>query len=176
MCRALHCGKSHQEWFEVTRERAEQVVGYWADFMKRAQPYDAKGRLKDQWRVVIEMIDRHEEVVTGKRLLYCYEESLVWEMTVVEEASLINEPDDLKQELKVEEVRFGDVPHLGRLESLEKTPVRVGSPLVDDSSLPKKEPLLRTNSLPWKSSLVRRRSVLKLWCKSVLQLRRTLLS
>jgi hypothetical protein len=113
-------------------------MGYWADFMKRAQPYDSKGRLKDQWRVVIEMIDRNEEVVTGKRLLDCYEESLVEEMTVVEEASLINEPDDLRQELKVEEVRFGDVPNLGRLESLEKTRVRVGSPLVDDSSLPKR--------------------------------------
>jgi hypothetical protein len=46
MCKALWCQKSHQEWFEIGKERAAQVLGDWADFMGKAEPYDSEGSLK----------------------------------------------------------------------------------------------------------------------------------
>jgi hypothetical protein len=45
--RAKGCTVSHREWFEVTKEKAEQVLGDWADFMTRAQPYNSDGLLNE---------------------------------------------------------------------------------------------------------------------------------
>jgi hypothetical protein len=118
------CGKSHQEWFEISEERAARVLGDWADFMKRAEPYDSEGWLKNWWREVVEMMDENEEVITAKKLLERYEES--W----VEEATLVEEPVDLGHAPKIEEVGFGYVPKGGRLET----------PLLKSEALPKQIP------------------------------------
>ena len=131
MCKAPSCGKSHQEWFEINREQAEKVLGNWADFMKRAEPYDPKGRLKSQWRVAVETIDRNREVLTAEKLLQCYEESLV------EEATLAEELVDLRRKLKI-----------GRLETLEKTSVRMGSLLNEKPTLPNETTLVKSAALP----------------------------
>ena len=72
MCKAPLCGKSHQEWFEISKDRAAQVLGDWADFMKKAEPYDSKGSLKNRWREVMQMIDGNGQVVTAKKLLEHY--------------------------------------------------------------------------------------------------------
>jgi hypothetical protein len=53
MCRAESCRKSHMEWFEISIERAKQVLGDWARFMKRAEPYDRDGQLNEEWREVV---------------------------------------------------------------------------------------------------------------------------
>ena len=149
MCKAPWCGKSHQEWFEVNKERAEQVLGNWADFMKRAEPYDSEGRLKNRWRVAIKMIDRNGEVVTAKKLLECYEEWLV------KEATLVKELVDLGHELKIEEeVGFGSRPKVERPETLEETPVRVSSLRIEEPILPKETPLLKSAALPKQTPLV----------------------
>ena len=131
-CKASHCGKSHQEWFEISKARAVQVVSYWADFVKRAQPYDSNGRLKTQWRVVIEMFDRDEEVVTGKKLLDCYERSLA------AQSSPIHESKGLKQKPKIEEIDIEHKPDFRQLDRLAKTSVRVDSLLIEDSQGPMK--------------------------------------
>ncbi|KAK8115961.1 hypothetical protein PG984_012463 [Apiospora sp. TS-2023a] len=44
-------GVEHQEWFETSRKRAEQVVGDWARFMKEAKPYVLDGFLKPEWQL-----------------------------------------------------------------------------------------------------------------------------
>jgi hypothetical protein len=68
-CKNKRCGRSHCEWFEVGKERAMQVLGGWADLFKKHQPYDSTGLLKDQWRDVIERMDRKKVLVTVESLL-----------------------------------------------------------------------------------------------------------
>ena len=149
MCKAPHCGKSHQEWFEVTPERAAEVVGYWVDFMERAQPYDSNGCLKTRWRLVMETFDKNKEDVTGKRLLDYYEKSLAQEVKVAAKSLPIYKSDDSKQKLKikVQEISSEDLPDLGRLDTLTKTAAYVDSLLIEDPPVIKEESLPR-NGLP----------------------------
>ena len=42
-CKAPHCLQSHQEWFEVSMERASATLQNRANFMNRADPYGADG-------------------------------------------------------------------------------------------------------------------------------------
>lgn len=128
MCKASWCRKSHQEWFEINKERAEQVLGNWAEFMKRAEPYDLEGRLKSQWRTAVETIGRDGGVVTAEKLLERYEESLV-------------------------EVGFENGLKLERLETLEKTSVRTASLLNEEPTLPNETTLLKNAALSRQSLL-----------------------
>ena len=149
MCKAPWCRKSHQEWFEISKERAAQVLGDWADFMKKAEPYDSEGWLKTQWREVIEMMDGNGEVVTAKKLLEHYEASSVEEATLVEEAL------DLGHALKIEkEVRFGYGPKVECLEAPKEALARVGSLQIEQPTLPKETPLLKSETLPKRIPLV----------------------
>jgi hypothetical protein len=148
MCKAPWCRKSHQEWFEVSKERAAQVLGDWADFMKKAEPYDSEGWLKNWWREVIEMMDGNGEVVTAKKLLEHYEASLV------EEATLVEEPVDLGHAPKIEEVGFEYEPKVERLEAPKEALVRVGSLQTEQPTLPKETPLLKSEALPKQIPLV----------------------
>lgn len=83
MCKAEWCRKSHQEWFEVGRDRAAQVLGDWAEVFKRVELYDYHGSLKQQWREVARVLDKKGEAVTAKRMLEYYEASLFGRATVV---------------------------------------------------------------------------------------------
>ena len=142
-CKASWCGKSHQEWFEISKERAAQVLGAWADFMKRAEPYDSEGWLKHRWREAVGMMARNGEVVAAEKLLKHYKESLIEEMTPVEE------PVDLGRAPKIEkEVYFGCEPKVGRREAYEVEPVRLDSLRIEKPTLRKKTPLLESAALP----------------------------
>jgi hypothetical protein len=143
MCKAPWCRKSHKEWFEISEERAAQVLSDWADFMKRAEPYDSEGWLKSWWREVVEMMDGNGEVTTAKKLLERYEESLV------EEATLVEELVDLGHAPKIEEEEgFGYIPKVGRLGTA------VGSLLIEEPAWPKETPLLKSEALPKQIPLV----------------------
>jgi len=85
-CKAKHCGKSHQEWFEVSRERAKEVLGDWAKFMKIAEPYHWDGLLKEYWTNFVIRTEQDGGAVTAKKLLEQYELSLAEVMTPVEES------------------------------------------------------------------------------------------
>lgn len=76
ICKAAHCRKSHEEWFEISQESAEKVVGEWAEFMKRARPYDSTGELKSEWRDAVQDIVDRGEPVTARKLLDQYEASV----------------------------------------------------------------------------------------------------
>ena len=69
MCKTLSCDKSRQEWFEVKKERAKHVLSNWADFVKRAEPYNAKGYFESQWRKFVETLFGDGRIVSGKALL-----------------------------------------------------------------------------------------------------------
>ncbi|CZR69623.1 uncharacterized protein PAC_19523 [Phialocephala subalpina] len=130
MCKAPRCGISHREWFEISKERAAQVLGDWADFMKRAEPYDSEGSLKKRWRKVIKMMDEDGEVVTAEKLLERYEASLA------KKATLVGRPADL-----------GYVPKIGRLEAPKET-TRVGLLRIEQPTSPNKTPPLKSKALP----------------------------
>ena len=72
-CQAEHCRKSHQEWFEASKERAKEVLGDWAKFMNIAEPYDSRGVLKAQWKNFVKKAYKSGETVTAKKLLEHYE-------------------------------------------------------------------------------------------------------
>ncbi|CZR68410.1 uncharacterized protein PAC_18309 [Phialocephala subalpina] len=75
ICKAAHCRKSHEEWFEISQEGAEKVVDEWAEFMKRARPYDSTGELKSEWRDAVQDMTDRGEAVTARKLLDRYEAS-----------------------------------------------------------------------------------------------------
>jgi hypothetical protein len=145
-CKAPWCRKSHQEWFEISKERATQVLGDWADFMTKAEPYDSRGWLKNRWEEVVKMMDRNGEVVTAKKLLKHYVTPLI------EEATLIEEPVGLGRGLKIEweeeAVDFGYGPKVGRLEAPKETSMRVGALQIKQPTLLKEAPLLKGEALP----------------------------
>ncbi|KAH6613055.1 T5orf172 domain-containing protein [Boeremia exigua] len=62
----------HQEWFEVSPERAEQVVSMWAQLFMESDPYELNGSLKDDWKNVIDVMKLDGEAITSKRLLEHY--------------------------------------------------------------------------------------------------------
>ena len=95
MCKAGWCRKSHREWFETSKERAEQVLGGWADFFKKAEPYDSDNSLKTRWKEIVEMMDKSGETITAKKLLEKYE------LLVIKE-EIVEEPLGTENILKIE--------------------------------------------------------------------------
>lgn len=121
MCKAEWCRKSHQEWFEVSKERAERILGDWAKFMKVAEPYDSNGHLKIEWNDFVRKTVKSGETVTVAMLLEHYEQFLANDTTLVEEST---EP---KPELKIEEQEEGFSNAL-KLENVEDPKEAVAQP------------------------------------------------
>ncbi|KAJ9656258.1 hypothetical protein H2198_005109 [Neophaeococcomyces mojaviensis] len=84
------CVRSHQEWFEISKEAAIQVLFDWAKFMKRAEPYDLNGNLKDEWKKLANVMYKSGKTLTAKELLRHYQESLVAASASVGHALKIN--------------------------------------------------------------------------------------
>lgn len=101
-CRAENCQVRHQEWFEVTKDKAQQVLGDWADFMVKAQPYNKDGSLVEKWRKIIDAIEEKGEVITAARMMEHIDVSFADESTLVEES-----------------VDLNPVPHAGHAHNLE---------------------------------------------------------
>lgn len=93
-CRAEGCAVSHREWFEVTREKAEQVLGDWADFMTKAQPYCADGLLNEDWRKIVDAMDNRGDAITAARMLAHLDPPFS------DESTLVHEPAVLAQKIK----------------------------------------------------------------------------
>ncbi len=143
MCQAAHCRKSHQEWFETTPEKAAQVVGFWAGFMEKAQPYDSNGWLKIQWRSVVLMLDKNKECITGERLVDYHTKSVMKEMMVLVEALKMQMRWNTKQKLEfaAEEISIKDEQELEKSKILAISAVPENALLVGNTPVPKEEPL-----------------------------------
>ena len=76
--------------------------------MKRAEPYDSVGLLKAQWRATVEMMAGNGEVVTAKRLLQHYEESLFEKATLVKKPAHLTMP--IKKDLLSEQILLPHSP------------------------------------------------------------------
>ncbi|EED12091.1 hypothetical protein TSTA_001620 [Talaromyces stipitatus ATCC 10500] len=137
-CKADWCQKSHKEWFEIDKEQAKQVLRNWADFMQYAEPYDAAGRLKSQWREIVKMMEGYGEMVTATKLLEHYEASLTKKSTVAE----TTRPVSIHTPKIVEEVVTGYKPTIRRLEAPKEEVVRVDSLVTEQPTLPKEAPLI----------------------------------
>jgi T5orf172 domain len=139
-CQAKHCRKSHQEWFEVSKERATEVLGDWAKFMEVAEPYDSEGFLKEQWGDFVEEIVKRGEIVTAKKLLEHYELSLDADTTLVEE--LVEPGRGLKTE--EQEDTLLNTPKLEELEDSGKASIRADSLRIEQLASTKETQLARS--------------------------------
>ncbi|GAM34216.1 hypothetical protein TCE0_015f01650 [Talaromyces pinophilus] len=137
-CKAEWCQKSHKEWFEIDRERAEQVLRNWADFIQYAEPYDAAGQLKSQWREIVKMMEGYGEIVTATKLLEHYETSLIKNSTVVETTP----PVSIHTPKIVEEVVTGHKPTIRRSQTPKEEVLRVDLLVTEQQTLPKEAPLI----------------------------------
>ncbi|RYN41564.1 hypothetical protein AA0114_g10745 [Alternaria tenuissima] len=63
----------HQEWFEVSQNRAIQILSTWVELFKKANPYELSGSLKSDWREVVDGLKKNGEAITSKRLMAHYE-------------------------------------------------------------------------------------------------------
>jgi hypothetical protein len=146
---ARGCARAHQEWFETSREKAARVVGGWANFMKRARPYDATGRLKPRWIKFVNELDVKGEVVTAKVLLEQYEAALAESKALPKQlAALVLaskggsvEEADIKANVKSYETAVNQVaPQLESSTWLKDEPMSSTFQLNATSSLPKTQP------------------------------------
>jgi T5orf172 domain-containing protein len=146
ICKAAHCRKSHEEWFEISQEGAEKVVGEWAEFMKKARPYSSTGELKSEWRNAVQDMTDKGEVVTARKLLDRYEAS------VAQDADLTRRLDALEitinaglglpeSVLKAEDAIETTVEQMGALR-VEQLTSRQEELSLSNNTVPKKDPLL----------------------------------
>jgi hypothetical protein len=63
----------HQEWFNVSQERAIQVLQTWAKPFKEASPYERSGSLTFEWRNILDVMKAAGEAITSETLLKHYE-------------------------------------------------------------------------------------------------------
>ncbi|KAJ5986595.1 hypothetical protein N7451_010960 [Penicillium sp. IBT 35674x] len=130
MCKGPGCGTSHKEWFEISGERAKQVLSDWATFMELARPYDEGGFLKPQWKEVIMRIHHSLEVVTAEKLLALYTATLVKQETAPEKVV------DSLYTLKIKE----EIPILRPMPTILKT--------VKEETMPGDHPLAKHPKWP----------------------------
>jgi hypothetical protein len=54
------CGNNHIEWFELDSDRATDVIETW-EALAEQEIYDARGRLKENWRTRLGEVDLHDD-------------------------------------------------------------------------------------------------------------------
>lgn len=155
MCKG--CRKSHQEWFEISKERAEQVLRDWADFIKKAEPYGPGGVLKIRWKEVVGTMEENGEVVTAKKLLDHYEASLMaMKIGNGSEARPVkaSKEDFVRVDsLQIDQPTLSNETALLKRDTWPKRNPLVEIPLPNVLEKPKSDPLLKWEPLP-KSELV----------------------
>jgi hypothetical protein len=87
----------HQEWFEVSQEKAIQVVSTWAELFKKSNPYEQDGSLKTEWRNIVDAMKVDGEVIASKRLLEHYQATLAKETALTKKAAITQEPAVAKE-------------------------------------------------------------------------------
>lgn len=63
------CAKQHMEWFEIATDKAVNIAGQWAEWMKEAKPYSCNGILDTFWRAEVQNLEACGETVTAAALL-----------------------------------------------------------------------------------------------------------
>jgi hypothetical protein len=81
----------HQEWFEVSQERAIQVVSTWAELFKKSNPYERNGSLKTEWKNIVDAMKVSGGAITSKRLLEHYQATLAKDKVLAKKAAIVKE-------------------------------------------------------------------------------------
>jgi hypothetical protein len=81
----------HQEWFEVSQEKAIQVVSTWAELFKKSNPYERNGSLKTEWRNIVDAMKVDGEVIASERLLEHYQATFAKETALTKKAAITQE-------------------------------------------------------------------------------------
>jgi hypothetical protein len=134
----------------VSKERAEQVLGDWAEFMKAAEPYDSEGFLNARWKDFV-LAMKSGETLTAKKLLEQYKLSLAKQTTLVGEwvspgraPKLEKQEEGLWSTPKLEDLERPKVPLL-RLDSLRvESTYTKETLLLESKGLPEPTPLTNT--------------------------------
>lgn len=87
----------HQEWFEVSHERAIEVLSRWAELFQKANPYELSGSLKSEWVKVMDVMKVDGEAITSKRLLEHYKATVVKETALAKKAAIAKEEAVVKK-------------------------------------------------------------------------------
>jgi hypothetical protein len=144
MCKA--CSKSHQEWFEIRKERAMRVLRSWAEFMYEAQPYDPQGRLTSPGRELVERMNKNGEIVTGQRMLENFRASTSKILTPVMRVSLPNNPAQRIYQVKSEEAPRRSSPLLIENSSLSENITPYEGTAISEPNLLKEIPASKTEA------------------------------
>ncbi|KAJ5328648.1 hypothetical protein N7452_009038 [Penicillium brevicompactum] len=75
-CMNPECSTRHQEWFEIDKNKAEQVLRDWVYFINEAQPYGLDGNLKAGWFRVVNRIKSRTGIITASELVKYYKSTL----------------------------------------------------------------------------------------------------
>lgn len=114
-------GKSvrHQEWFEVSQERAIQILSTWVEFFKKANPYELSGSLKSDWREVVNEMKKNDEAVTSRKLLEHYEATIVKETIRTKETVIAKGGIFVKERLDANEDKDANEDEDTNVETIE---------------------------------------------------------
>ncbi|KXJ87316.1 T5orf172 domain-domain-containing protein [Microdochium bolleyi] len=63
------CKKSHQEWFEISKERAVAVAKRWVRVIQLGDLYSFDGRLTPRWEQIVEDATQNDTDITAQFLL-----------------------------------------------------------------------------------------------------------
>lgn len=65
--------QAHIEWFKIGVLTADRIIQSWAARMKRANPYDRRGRLKPFWQEIMEFLAIYEISITAELMMQIQE-------------------------------------------------------------------------------------------------------
>ncbi|RYN92247.1 hypothetical protein AA0119_g10109 [Alternaria tenuissima] len=114
-------GKSvrHQEWFEVSQERAIQILSTWVELFKKANPYELSGSLKSDWSEVVNGMKKNDEAVTSRKLLEHYEATIVKETIRTKETVIAKGGIFVKERLDANEDKDANEDEDTNVETIE---------------------------------------------------------
>lgn len=64
---------AHIEWFKIDLATATTIAELWCQWMRDANPYDRRGKLKSIWRAHIEFLVEYENPITAAAMMQIHE-------------------------------------------------------------------------------------------------------
>lgn len=136
----------HQEWFEVSSEKATQVLKSWAELFKKSNPYESNGLLKSEWRNIVNDMNLSKQAITSEGLIERYKATMLKDKALAGKA-------DIKEEALITEVVIATasgglskpVPlRDSKAPTSSKSPVAEEKPKMDPGSFDSKCPAVKT--------------------------------
>ena len=155
MCKGPECSASHEEWFEIDKNKAEDILREWVYFINEAQPYGLDGKLKAGWVRVVDRIKSRKGIITASELVKYYNSTLTnvarGEKGSASSSEPINtgsdtrDPEGLTQSKTQKDQPESNLPLRMRqgcgIESLNRKPPTLAVPITEKELAPEEIPL-----------------------------------